>query len=95
MNLENSIIGSIFGGLGGLFTAFLLALGLKNRVDKHDVELEKKQNINLCLEIHKSISSDTRLRFDYIDQKLIKLDRNQELLFDKINKLDHYIRNGK
>lgn len=95
MNIENSIIGTIFGGVGGLVTAALMALGLKNRIDKLDVELEKKQNISFCIEFHKLTNTNELLRFDFIDQKLIKLGKDQELTFDKIDKLDHYIRNGK
>ncbi len=95
MNLENSIVGSIFGGIGGFLSGLFMVLGLKNRVDGHDIDLGKKQDVALCLEIHKSISSDTRLRFDYIDMKLSKFGKDQELIFEKIDKLDRLIRNGK
>lgn len=69
------------GGITGLFIGIITALGLKSKVDKLD---EKKQDTKTCDAIHKSI-----------DDKFGILIDGQSKLFDKVDGINEYLRNGK
>lgn len=69
------------GGISGLFFGIITALGLKGKVEKLD---DKKQDKSVCDVVHKSI-----------DDKFTVLIEGQSKLFDKIDKLNEYLRNGK
>ena len=69
------------GGISGIFIGIITALGLKSKVDKLD---DKKQEKSVCGVVHKSI-----------DEKFNILIEGQGKLFDKFDKMNEYLRNGK
>jgi len=69
------------GGISGLFIGIVTALGLKGKVDKLD---DKKQDKTVCDAVHKSI-----------DDKFGILIEGQGKLFDKVDKINDFLRNGK
>ena len=69
------------GGLGGLFIGIITALGLKSKVDKLD---DKKLDKSVFDVVSKSI-----------DEKFTILVNGQGKLFDKVDKINEYLRNGK
>ena len=69
------------GGITGLFIGILTAFGLKSKVDKLD---DKKQDKSVCDAVHKSI-----------DDKFTILINGQTKLFDKVDGINNYLRNGK
>jgi len=69
------------GGIGGIFIGVLTAFGLKSKMDKLE---DKKQDRAICSVIHKSI-----------EDKFSILIEGQTKLFDKVDGINEYLRNGK
>jgi len=69
------------GGIGGLFMGIITALGLKNKVDKLD---DKKLDKSVFDVVSKSI-----------DEKFSVLVEGQGKLFDKVDKINEFLRNSK
>lgn len=69
------------GGISGLFIGIITALGLKSKVDKLD---DKKLDKSVFDVVNKSI-----------DEKFTVLIEGQGKLFDKIDGINEYLRNGK
>ena len=69
------------GGISGLFIGIITALGLKSKVDKLD---DKKLDKSVFDVVIKSI-----------DEKFCVLIEGQGKLFDKVDKINEYLRNGK
>ena len=73
---------SLGGGAGtGIIGAILVAFGFGRRVNKLE---ESKQEKAVCNALHKSI-----------DEKFDILIEGQGKLFDKFDKMNEYLRNGK
>ena len=69
------------GGISGIFIGIITALGLKSKVDKLD---DKKLDKSVFDVVSKSI-----------DEKFSVLVEGQGKLFDKVDKINEYLRNGK
>jgi len=69
------------GGISGLFIGIITALGLKSKVDKLD---DKKLDKSVFDVVSKSI-----------DEKFSILVEGQGKLFDKVDRINEYLRNGK
>jgi len=69
------------GGISGIFIGIITALGLKSKVDKLD---EKKLDKSVFDVVSKSI-----------DEKFNILVEGQGKLFDKVDRINEYLRNGK
>ena len=69
------------GGISGIFIGIITALGLKSKVDKLD---DKKLDKEVFDVVSKSI-----------DEKFTVLVEGQGKLFDKVDKINEYLRNGK
>lgn len=69
------------GGISGIFIGIITALGLKSKVDKLD---EKKLDKSVFEVVSKSI-----------DEKFTTLINGQSKLFDKVDGINEYLRNGK
>lgn len=75
-------IESLGGGAGtGIIGAILVAFGFGRRVSKLE---DGKQDKSSCIPIHKNI-----------DEKFEIVIKGQEKLFDKIDSINEYLRNGK
>ena len=75
-------IESLGGGAGtGIIGAILVAFGFGRRVNRLE---DGKQDKSSCIPIHKSI-----------DEKFDILIKGQEKLFDKFDRINEYLRNGK
>ena len=75
-------IESLLGGGGtGIIGAILVAFGFNSRVNKIE---DSKQDKSVCNAVHKSI-----------DDKFNVLIEGQGELFDKVDRMNEYLRNGK
>jgi hypothetical protein len=69
------------GGISGIFIGIITALGLKSKVDKLD---DKKLDKSVFDVVSKSI-----------DEKFSVLVEGQGKLFDKVDKINEFLRNSK